>query len=122
MIRFIQFVALFAITIGPAQAEHLDFSYPVPSDRSRLKSVSLWATQYHVHAAAVAQGDMVDLRKRDGTTFGIGLSRSDWCNAAMEGTVAVQTGKTVRIFNADGLQETRRLIVPSSSAAPSRSF
>ena len=90
-----------------AHAEDFAFAYPPPSNASAMKTVSLWSTQYLIHSAQAKppSPDTVELKRRDGTGFGIHLQRRDWCNAVMEGTVSVAQNNTISTFNVDGLQD-----------------
>ena len=91
-----------------AHAEDFAFAYPPPSNASAMKTVSLWSTQYLIHSAQAKppSPDTVELKRRDGTGFGIHLQRRDWCNAVMEGTVSVAQNNTISTFNVDGPVKT----------------
>lgn len=111
MRRILYYLGAFAVS-STCHAEQFEFSYPPPKDASQLESVTLWSTQYRIHtASAIAPAeDTVELRRRDGTGTGLSLRKSDWCNAAMEGTVAVlKDNGAVVTFNVDGLQDAEQV-------------
>lgn len=91
-----------ASTLAQAPDQVLaDFHLPAPARADLSAPLQLWATHYHVHkAAAVRKG--VFLLAKDGTRLGPRLTRHDWCQAALEGTVRVKYNKGYRVFNFDG--------------------
>ncbi|RBP17327.1 3D domain-containing protein [Roseiarcus fermentans] len=99
--RTLFFLIAVALPI-PAFAD--EFNLAAPESVSQLEPVHVWATQYYDHAAKANEGaGSVALRDKDGHDLGVSLSKKDWCNAAMEGTVIVTAGSQVRAFNAGGL-------------------
>lgn len=68
-------------------------------------SLSLYATQYLVHVAeASTSNDAVAILDRNGKSFGVALSRKDWCNAGMEGTTTIHAKDgSIRTFNFERL-------------------
>lgn len=64
-------------------------------------TLSIWSTQYLVHVAqAVPAADGIAIANSQGQSFGVHLTRRDWCDAAMEGTTTVHsTDGSVRTFN-----------------------
>lgn len=62
--------------------------------------LSLWATNYYVHAADRADGG-VALRTMDGIVLDR-ISPKNWCAAAIEGTVAVTSASGSTIYNYAG--------------------
>lgn len=69
----------------------------------------MWGTLYYVHAASVSgSSEAVPLRGQKGQSLGVRLSVRDWCNAAREGTVAVETERGTRTFNHAGWGSRRQ--------------
>lgn len=82
------------------------FDLPAPATLDPAAKRILWATQYFVPSVnAVASGE--PLINDDGEPLGPKLSARDWCNAAIEGTVAVRTvdGEN-KLFNFAGRGQT----------------
>ena len=79
---FLFLVAMFGVPL--AQAD--DFALPKPATGD-LKKLTLHVSQYHVvHAQP---GMEVELLTLDDEPLGVGLSREDFCTAALQGTVEV---------------------------------
>jgi 3D (Asp-Asp-Asp) domain-containing protein len=92
---------------GPAGAQS-DFQFAAPNDLAPLKKVSLWATQYYVSSAnhsTLSQPQAYPLLGKRRVALGASLLPRPWCDAALEGTVAVHfQGQTdVYTYNYAGL-------------------
>ena len=90
--------ALFTGTGPTALTAAADFDLPEPTDATRGARLTLWSTFYHVFAARHAAGG-IPLLGSNGRSLGASLGARDWCNAALEGTVAVSDGPATRTFN-----------------------
>jgi 3D (Asp-Asp-Asp) domain-containing protein len=75
-------------TAADAQSE---FSFPEPTEATRGRRLTLWATFYYVATAKKLEGGQ-PLLAMNGRSLGVSLSARDWCSAAMEGTVSVMDG------------------------------
>jgi 3D (Asp-Asp-Asp) domain-containing protein len=73
----------------PLFAQAIGASISAP-DLSNLKPISFWATSYSVHHAENTKAG-IPLRDLKERVLGPMLSRLDWCVAALEGTVRVDT-------------------------------
>ena len=86
------------------------FDLPEPSSAERVKTFSLWATFYNVHTAQqVSSGEpILDM---SGKFLGHNLSKKDWCQAAMEGTVRVlnSSGDVEETYNYAGTGTTEQV-------------
>jgi 3D (Asp-Asp-Asp) domain-containing protein len=90
-------------------ASNPTFTLPAPAVLKPADKRILWATQYYVPSVdAVATGE--PLLDKHGSALGPELSPRDWCNAAIEGTVAVRTldGKN-QLFNFSDKASTRQV-------------
>lgn len=86
-----------------------EFNFPEPTDATRGRRLTLWATFYHVAVANRLEGGR-PLLAPDGTSLGVSLSARDWCKAAMEGTVSVVDGAApVGTFNFAGRGASRQV-------------
>ena len=79
-----------------------EFSFPNPDNTILGTKLSLWATFYLVPQVN-ENPNGIELLDTDDNGLGVKLSARDWCNAALEGTVAVTTtsGRT-KTFNFAG--------------------
>ena len=69
-------------------SDMFNFDLPEPSDATLGKRMTLWATEYHLpQVSTVKNGDA--LRDMKGKSLGVVLSRHDWCEAALEGSIRV---------------------------------
>jgi len=76
-----------------------DFNLPEPTDATRGQRLTLWSTFYHVFPARQLDGGQ-PLLGMNGRSLGASVSERDWCNAALEGTVAVSDAAgATRTFN-----------------------
>jgi 3D (Asp-Asp-Asp) domain-containing protein len=66
------------------------FDFPEPTPETKRDRLSLWATYYHVYSADVIDGGQ-PLFDNAGNELGPKLSDRDFCLAAVEGTVRVDT-------------------------------
>jgi len=74
------------LLVAPLSAQADDFKLPKAAIGD-LKKLTLHVSQYHVvHAEP---GDEVELLDIDDEPLGVGLSRDDFCSAALQGTVEV---------------------------------
>ncbi len=74
------------LLVAPMSALADDFKLPKAATGD-LKKLTLHVSQYHVvHAEP---GDEVELLDIDDAPLGVGLSRDDFCSAALQGTVEV---------------------------------
>ncbi|HEX8459734.1 MAG TPA: 3D domain-containing protein [Pyrinomonadaceae bacterium] len=87
-----------------------DFNLPEPTAATRGRRLTLWSTFYHVFPAQQLDGGR-PLLGTDGRSLGVSVSERDWCNAAMEGTVAVSdaAGAGSRTFNFADRRGARQL-------------
>lgn len=87
------------LTLCPAsRAETFSFPEPAPAEISR--TLKIWGTVYFVYRArASSRPDAVPVLDSQGHSLGVSLSRWDWCNAALEGTVQVMIPGGSRVFN-----------------------
>lgn len=94
-----------------------DFAFPEPTDKTRGKELTLWATHYYIHQAQAAV-DGYPLLDVAGNSLGVSLSLTDWCLGAVEGTVRVtQEDRPPQTFNYAKRAETAQVdcsaIVPN---------
>lgn len=82
------------------------FALPEPNDNEVTKVLSLWATHYRIPTVH-DQGDAgIPLRDMTGASLGVSLTRTDWCHAALEGSVRVLNGRDSGIvFNYAGSKQ-----------------
>lgn len=81
-----------------SRAETFPFPEPAPAEISR--TLKIWGTVYFVYRArASSRSDAVPVLDSNARPFGVSLSRWDWCNAALEGTVQVMIPGGSRVFN-----------------------
>ncbi len=73
-------------------------SFPEPTESQVIKRLKLWATFYKIHVAR-AVSDGIPLIDRNNQSLGVSLSGKDWCEAALEGTVAIKSGEKVTVYN-----------------------
>jgi len=80
------------------------FKITEPAKGQKSKPLYLWATYYHVHYAKAKKSRGVRLKSIRGRILGPSLSATDFCKAAMEGTVKVRrrNGKMI-VYNYAGL-------------------
>lgn len=83
------------------------FSMAEPTDGEISEVLSLWATYYRIPTVTNRGSAGIPLLDMDGNSLGVGLSRIDWCNAALEGSVRVvdQNGKDA-VFNYAGNRQS----------------
>jgi hypothetical protein len=80
-----------------------DFNLPAPADLNSLRKLTLWSTYYYVLSAAAVDSGGFPLSDMQGHGLDASLKPRDWCNAAVEGTVAVGLlDKSSRTFNYAG--------------------
>jgi len=86
-------------TVSAGSLSAADFNLPEPTAATRGERLTLWSTFYHVFPARQLDGGQ-PLLGTNGRSLGASVSASDWCNAALEGTVAVSNGAgATRTFN-----------------------
>ena len=83
---FLILVLLGAPLIQASGAQADDFNLPKAATGD-LKKLTLNVSQYHVVQAP--PGDEIELLNTDDEPLGVGLSRGDFCTAALQGTVEV---------------------------------
>lgn len=88
------------LCVATSAAAQDRFALPQP-DIATAKHVRLWATHYNVHPASAATTGL-PLLDLAGATISPMLSPSDWCLAALEGTVAVTTDTGTTTYNYAG--------------------
>ena len=116
-IRFIFVLSIFFLVVFPSVSTSLEVSSPIlsdplakdtfsfqePSEKNLSDKLVLWATYYYLPEFMDGQGDFA-LRDMNNIELGPKLTREDWCDAAMEGSVRIKDktglGKT---FNYAGL-------------------
>ncbi len=88
--------------------QHLTEFGLAPPSLDSVQALSLWSTYYFVHLAPEAADAMaIPLIGGQGQPLGVSLAQRDWCDAALEGTVAVQTTSGVRrVFNFSNVGRT----------------
>ena len=81
----------------------IKFEFPEPTEESKEKQLTLWATHYYVYnARAVDDGE--PLLDMDGQELGPKLSVRDWCLGAVEGTIRVtDSNNQVTVYNYAGV-------------------
>lgn len=80
------------------QERMISFTLPPPSDEDMESSRLLWATYYYLpEVSSVSSG--FPLLASDGAKLGPSLSKRDWCNAAMEGSIRVLHNGVERTYN-----------------------
>jgi len=95
--------AMIAIA-GPKAAMADDFNYAAPSSATR--TIKLWSTRYYVHYVDSSEtSDAAPLYRQDGTPLGVSIPKSQFCFAALQGTLAVKAGSTTTVYNAAGLSQ-----------------
>jgi len=78
------------------------FALAEPGHGEMKKSLRLWATYYHVHGTKSVENGYSLLTPR-GEHLGASLSRRDWCYAALQGTIRVESdSEPARVFNFAG--------------------
>jgi len=82
---------------GPAQ-ELFALAPPATKD---LPTLDLWATYYYDYPA-VERKQGIPIRNRNGEPLTRGLSPTDWCRGAIEGTIRITTRSGSRVFNYAG--------------------
>lgn len=91
-------------TVGAAD-DPLSFSYPELEDPSKHRQLDLWGTYYHTKVAKHDKDGFALLDDKD-QPIGPKLGREDWCQAALEGAVAVSMPDGSRVIvnvrDADG--------------------
>lgn len=83
---FLFLTVLLAVPLGVPLAQADDFKLP-KAETAALKKLTLHVSQYHVVQAQ--SGSEVELLDIDDAPLGVGLSRGDFCEAALQGTVQV---------------------------------
>lgn len=66
-----------------------EFSFAEPANEDVSESLSLWATYYWIPTVADQGKSGYPLLDMNGKFLGASLTRRDWCNAALEGSVRV---------------------------------
>lgn len=84
-----------------------NFDMPEPSDAEISEVLSLWATYYYIPTVQNLGSNGIPLLDMNGNSLGVGLSRKDWCKAALEGSVRVvdSVGKDI-VFNYAGSRQS----------------
>lgn len=88
------------------------FALPAPRPASLGPDLKLWATHYHTPIVSPAPKEMsaaAPLVGRDGKSISPPLRQRDWCEAALQGSVSVKTGKTSTAYiyvDSDGPEQT----------------
>jgi 3D (Asp-Asp-Asp) domain-containing protein len=72
-----------------SSADTLEFRLGEPADREILDVFSLWATYYRIPTVQHRGSSGIPLLDMNGNDLGVTLSRRDWCDAALEGSVRV---------------------------------
>jgi len=76
------------------------FSFPEPAPAEVSRTLKIWGTVYFVYRArSSSRPDAVPVLDSNDQPLGVSLSRWDWCNAALEGTVQVMIPGGSRVFN-----------------------
>lgn len=98
--------AVIPVAAGSGASPPLGFDIAAPSDTTSLRRIPLWTTAYIVKLANLDRSpNAVPLTGQNQTPLGVSISHSDWCHAAMEGTVAVRLDDgSERVFNYAGTQ------------------
>lgn len=89
-------IVLGTVTSAAAAADAFDLAEPA----TLSPALSLWATQYYVHQAMdTADGGGIQLTDDDDAPLGVALGHADWCDAALEGTVTIDSQGEVSTYN-----------------------
>jgi 3D (Asp-Asp-Asp) domain-containing protein len=87
------------LTIGrgelhPSQ-QALNFILPAPEDEAMGREMKLWATYYHMPTLRPSVSNVTarPLIGKNGNAISPPLSQQDWCDAAMQGSVWVDSGE-----------------------------
>lgn len=78
----------------PSSESNAAFNFPEPTNASRIKTLPLWATHYNVPRVQNTPSG-IPLLDISGNRLGATLSRRDWCDAAVEGTIQVLDDSSV---------------------------
>lgn len=79
----------------------VNFVLDAPPKDAFVADLKLWATHYHTPEVKPAPADAelaLPLMGRDGSALSPPLSARDWCGAALQGSVAVRSGKTTTAY------------------------
>lgn len=79
----------------------VDFTLGEPAPTGLGPDLKLWATHYHtplVTAAPETVSAAFPLVGRKGEAISAPLSQRDWCEAALQGSVAIKSGETSKAF------------------------
>lgn len=88
-----------------------DFAFREPYDSEVVDAFPLWATYYRIPTVEDLGNDGIPLLDMNGNDLGVGLSRKDWCHAALEGSVRVIDSKGEdTVFNYAGSRESYRQV------------
>lgn len=81
----------------------LRFDLPAPPEDGKVELEPLWATHYYLPEVAPAEGpESFPLRDMQGGELGVRLSRRDWCDAALQGSILVRLAAGPKVFNYAG--------------------
>lgn len=90
----------------PSSGLNAAFNFPEPTNAVRIKTLTLWATHYNVPIVQNTPGG-IPLLDTSGNRLGPILSRRDWCDAAVEGTIQVlDNSGTSKTYNFAGRGST----------------
>src|SRR5688500_16736984 len=77
------------------------FDFAPPGDDQITKRLTLRATHYDAHKASPVL-DGIPLLDRNGAVIGPKVSRKDWCQGSMEGTLIIYDGQSRTVYNHGG--------------------
>lgn len=109
----------FSRNILPSSGTNAAFNFPEPTNAHRIKTLTLWSTHYNVPRVKNTPSG-IPLIDTSGNSLGAILSKRDWCDAAVEGTIQVVDDNSVpKTYNFAGRGSTAQ--VDCSSFFPSLS-
>ncbi|WP_009631350.1 3D domain-containing protein [Synechocystis sp. PCC 7509] len=99
----------FSRNILPSSAANATFNFPEPTNAERVKTLILWSTHYNAPRVKETPGG-IPLLDISGNRLGAILSKRDWCDAAVEGTIQVLDNSNVpKTYNFAGRGSTAQV-------------
>lgn len=99
----------FSRNILPSSVANTAFNFPEPTNAERVKTLTLWSTHYNVPRVQNTLGG-IPLLDISGNRLGAILSKRDWCDAAVEGTIQVLDNSSVpKTYNFAGRGSTAQV-------------
>ena len=83
-----------------------NFTVPAPTVEQKTNAMKLWATYYFMPIYAFSTQETYPLLSRSGEALGPRLGHRQWCQAALQGSVAIRAqDKSVKVYNVDGIAD-----------------